>query len=170
LIDGIGELCYSKAPMHLKGYSPWSARIVLLAWVSLWMLVAPLVHIHPEADHRHGTTDHVHGGMVHTVFSTDLTCEFSAHDHASVADNESLCPLHLLTLVPHGLEHLEIDLVFASSSESQSGKSTALDVAARFFHANPPTKSHAVWQPQPSPSPTIVLLETSLSSRAPPTV
>jgi hypothetical protein len=134
------------------------------------MLAAPLVHIHPEADHHHGAADHRHGGTVHTVFSPDLNCEFSVFDHASVADDESRCPLHLIAQLPHGFEHFEIDVVLASSAESQVGKGTALDVAAHFFHAQPPARPHTGWQPQPSPSLTNLFLTTSLSSRAPPLV
>ena len=93
-----------------------------LLWASLWMLAAPMVHIHPEADHRHGAADHKHGGTVHGVFSPDLNCEFSVDDHASVADNESRCPLHLIAQPLHGLEHFEIDIVLASSAEPKSAK------------------------------------------------
>ena len=146
------------------------SRVLVLVWASLWMLAAPLVHIHPEADHHHGATDHRHGGTVHTVFSPDLPCEFSGYDHAAVADDESRCPLHLSAQPPHGLEHLEIDLILASSAVPQAGKGTALDVAAQFFHPNPPTRLHAARQSQPSPSLTNLFLTTSLSSRAPPLV
>ena len=147
---------------------PSCSRVMILLWVSLWMLAAPLVHIHPEADHRHGGLDHRHGGTVHTVFSPDLNCEFSVYDHASVAPDESRCPLHLIAQPPHGAEHLEIDLVLASSAEPQVGKGTALDVAAHSFRTPPPARSHVAWQPQPSPSLTNLFLTTSLSSRAPP--
>lgn len=151
------------------GNSSWF-RAVVLIWASLWMLAAPLVHIHPEADHRHGAAGHVHGGTVHTVFSPDLSCEFSVYDHVSVAADESRCPLHLIAQFPHGFVHFEIDVVLASSTEPQVGKGTALDVAAHSFHAQPPARPHAAWQPQPSPSLTNLLLTTSLSSRAPPIV
>jgi hypothetical protein len=153
----------------IYGNVAWS-RIVVLAWVSLWMLMVPLFHVHPEADHRHGDANHVHGGTVHTVFSPDLPCEFSFYDHASVADHESRCPLHLIAQPLHGFEHFEIDVVLASSAEPQVGKGTALDVAAHSSHAPPPARLHAVWQPQPSPSLTNLFLTTSLSSRAPPIV
>jgi len=153
----------------MRGNVAWY-RVAVFIWASLWMFAAPLIHIHPEADHRHGDPRHVHGGTVHTVFSQDLTCEFSVYDHASVADDESRCPLHLIAYPPHGAEHLEIDLVLASSAVPQVGKGTALDVAAHSFHAPPPARPHAVWQPQPSPSLTNLLLTTSLSSRAPPLV
>ena len=139
-------------------------------WTSLWMLAAPLVHIHPEADHRHGAADHKHGGTVHTVFSQDLPCEFSVYDHASVAGDESRCPLHLIAQPLHGFEHFEIDVLLGSSAEPQVGKGTALDVAAHFSHVPPPARLHAVWQPQPSHSLTNLFLTTSLSSRAPPIV
>jgi hypothetical protein len=153
----------------IYGNVAWS-RIVVLAWVSLWMLMVPLFHVHPEADHRHGDASHVHGGTVHTVFSQDLPCEFLVYHHASVVEDESRCPLHLVALPLHGFEHLEIDMVFASSAEPQVGKGTVLDVAAHSSHAPPPARLHAVWQPQPSPSLANLFLTTSLASRAPPIV
>lgn len=159
--------CYTMRLM--RGNVAWS-RLVVLVWASLWMLAAPLVHSHPEADHRHGGEDHKHGGVVHTVFSPDQPCEFSVYDHASVAGGESRCPLHLTAHPFHGAEHFEIDVVLASSTEPQVGKGTALDVAAHSFHAQPPARPLVVWLPQPSPSLKILLLTTSLSSRAPPLV
>jgi hypothetical protein len=141
-----------------------------LAWVAVWMLAAPLVHIHPEADHLHGEVGHVHGGTVHTVFSPDLSCEFSGYDHAPVEPKESRCPLHLIAQPFHGAEHFEIDLVLASSAEPQVGKGTALDVAAHSFSANQPIRAPAAWRPQPNLSLTNLSLATSLPSRAPPSV
>ena len=134
------------------------------------MLAAPLVHIHPEADHRHGEAGHVHGGTVHTVFSPDLSCEFSVYDHASVAADESDCPLHLITQPLHGAEYPEIDLILASSATQQIGKGTALDVAAHSFYMNQPAKTHAAWRPQSSRSPADRFLLISLTPRAHPSV
>ena len=51
-------------------------RLAVLVWTALWMLAAPLFHVHPEADHRHGEVGHLHGGTVHTVWCPDLDCEF----------------------------------------------------------------------------------------------
>lgn len=45
------------------------------------MLMVPLFHVHPEADHRHGEAGHVHGGTAHTVWSPDLDCEFATHEN-----------------------------------------------------------------------------------------
>ena len=149
--------------------SSW-CRTAALAWVALWMLAAPLVHIHPEADHHHGEPGHLHGGTVHTVFSPDLSCEFASYDHGSVAAKESSCPLHLIAQPFHGAEHLEIDLILASSAEPQVGKGTALDVAAHSFSANQPIRAPTAWRPQPNLSLMNLSLATSLPSRAPPSV
>ncbi|MCP9453479.1 MAG: hypothetical protein NNA23_12445 [Nitrospira sp.] len=54
-------------------------RVIVLAWVGLWVLLVPFVHIHPDADHRHGADGHTHGGLVHTIWSPDLECEFDHH-------------------------------------------------------------------------------------------
>ena len=47
------------------------------------MLAAPLFHVHPEADHRHGEEGHVHGGTVHTVWSPDLDSEYNNQEQAT---------------------------------------------------------------------------------------
>ena len=156
--------------MQLRRAYSLCSHTVVIVWVTLWMLAAPLVHIHPEADHHHGEAGHVHGGTVHTVFSPDLSCEFSHYDHAPVAATESRCPLHLIAQPLHGAEHLEIDFVLASSTEPQVGKGTALDVAAHSFYANQPPRLSVTSLPCPDSSPTNLFLTTGLPSRAPPSV
>lgn len=156
--------------MQLRNSNSSWFRMAALAWVAVWMLAVPLVHIHPEADHHHGEAGHVHGGTVHTVFSPDLSCEFSNYDHASVAATESRCPLHLIAQPLHGAEHLEIDFVLAFSAKPQVGKGTAFDLAAHSFFANQPLRPSVTSQPCLSPSPTILFLTTNLTSRAPPSV
>ncbi|MCP9473268.1 MAG: hypothetical protein NNA30_11100 [Nitrospira sp.] len=54
-------------------------RLMVLAWVGLWVLAVPFVHVHPEVDHHHGEEGHTHGGLVHTIWSPDLACEFDHH-------------------------------------------------------------------------------------------
>ncbi len=144
--------------------------VVVLTWTAAWMLIAPLIHIHPEAHHHHGDPGHVHGGIVHTVFSPDLSCEFSHYDHVSVAANESRCPLHLIAQPLHGAEHPQIDLVLASSATLQVGKDTGLDVAAYFFYGHQPTKFQATCPSRTCASLTKLFLITNLPSRAPPSV
>jgi hypothetical protein len=143
------------------------ARFLLL-WLSIWMLAVPLVHIHPEADHRHGTSDHLHGGTVHTVFSKDLTCEFSGHNQALAASHSAHRPSHLVARPFHTLEHLEVDVVLGSSTEPQSGKGTPLDVAAHCLQSierpTPPLGQLV----ESVPSSIVLLLSTTHPSRAPP--
>lgn len=57
-----------------------SSRVLVLPWLVAWVLILPLFHVHPEADHLHDKAGHVHGGTVHTVFSDGLPCEFSNHE------------------------------------------------------------------------------------------
>jgi hypothetical protein len=54
-------------------------RVAVVIWASVWMLAAPLFHVHPEADHQHGDAGHIHGGIVHMVFSPDLDGEYDRH-------------------------------------------------------------------------------------------
>ena len=60
----------------------WS-HLVMPIWLSVWMLAVPLIHVHPEGEHPHGTAGHVHGGTVHTVFSPDLDGEYEDHHHTT---------------------------------------------------------------------------------------
>ncbi len=50
-------------------YSKSSTRMALVLWVSLWMLMVPWVHVHPEVEHNHGDPGHLHHAVTHTVFS-----------------------------------------------------------------------------------------------------
>ena len=144
------------------------SRRSLPVWLSFWMLAVPLVHVHPDADHRHGISDHLHGGTVHTVFSKDLTCEFSDRDHVSIAPNESHIPFQLAAYPHHGLEHLEIGLVLGASTELQSGKGTLLQIAAHVFRPDERLSLQAEWRRGPTPFPAVLLLAGAHSSRAPP--
>jgi hypothetical protein len=144
------------------------SRRSLPVWLSFWMLAVPLVHVHPDADHRHGTSDHLHGGTVHTVFSKDLTCEFSARDHASIAPDKSHIPFQLVAYPHHGLVHPEIDVVLGASTESQSGKGTLLQIAAHVSRLDERLSLRAEWQRESTPFPTTLLLAAAYSPRAPP--
>jgi hypothetical protein len=48
----------------------------------VWVLVVPLIHIHPEVDHAHGVKGHVHGAQYHSVFLEDPSYEFHEHSHS----------------------------------------------------------------------------------------
>jgi hypothetical protein len=70
-------------------------RMVVLMWASVWMLLVPLVHVHPEMDHHHGGLEHVHSGTIHTVFAQDLDREFvrhQEHDRSAEAARFGIVP------------------------------------------------------------------------------
>lgn len=108
----------------------WS-RVAILAWASLWMLAAPLFHVHPEADHRHGEVGHVHGGTVHTVWSPDLDCEFDRHRQVDRAEGSSQSGTGTLVQFSHpGDSHVEFSLSLLN--ESTDRKSLKPFVAQAF--------------------------------------
>jgi hypothetical protein len=148
-------------------------RIALPAWLTVWMLAIPLVHVHPEADHRHGAPDHIHGGTVHTVLSSDLACEFAAHDYASVSGSQGQRLLHLIAQplhALHGLEHPEINLVLASSTQSQAGKAAVADLVVGSNESGLSRSPRARTLTHSFTAPTFLILASGLSSRAPPTI
>lgn len=75
--------------MKTKSVSLTWFRVGILIWSSLWMLAAPLFHVHPEADHRHGEEGHFHGGTVHMAWSPDLDCEFESQRHVDRTDQSA---------------------------------------------------------------------------------
>jgi len=103
----------------------WSVK-ALLGWMTMWMLAIPLVHIHPEADHAHGRTHHQHGGLVHSVLSEDLPCEFGIHPNSSSTSQPHSTSLPLTAHSPsHFLNHAEITFsVLTHSSDLPLKKQT----------------------------------------------
>ncbi len=107
----------------------WS-RVVVLSWVSLWMLAASLFHIHPEADHRHGEIGHVHGGTVHTVMSRDLDCEVESHGQFAPESQDAAT-----TVTGLGHRHLEIEFSFLADSADRKVLNPCLIQAHAFVSA-----------------------------------
>jgi len=129
-------------------------RSVILAWLTAWMLAVPLVHVHPEADHHHDQLGHVHGGASHTVFSSDLPCEFASREGQAAA---------------HALDHPEIAFSLLASSGDRSGGKPIV-VAASTWGAEGdivlfPSAFHDLSADTSHPS---VLRSAALSTRAPP--
>ena len=86
-----------------------SLRYILLnlgrGWLVVWMLVIPLIHIHPEIRHAHGAQDHIHKAQYHSLFSEEHTHEFHEHSHPA--------PLHLSKAFSESIESEHIfDHVF----------------------------------------------------------
>lgn len=105
-------------------------RVLIVFWVVLWIMVFPLIHVHPEADHSHGDTHHQHGGLAHTVLSQDLPCEFGkdSHHHHSSGEETHLVgfPTHTHGH-SHALSHTEITFSALSSSSDGPLKKQLID-------------------------------------------
>lgn len=149
-------------------YTMCWARTVISVWVILWMTAVPLVHVHPEWDHRHGDSNHAHGGIIHTVFSSDLACEYARH-HDSAASGEIRKSFSLVTPSTHLLNHPEIGFLLASSSDRWAGKPTLDSVLSYeqatesvFYPDSFPRSSEENLSPLPS------LLSRDIPCRAPP--
>ena len=87
-------------------------------WLVVWVLVIPLIHIHPEIDHAHGTHDHFHSAQYHSLFSEDHLHEFHGHahpvpSHLSGTSSESIEDDHLFD---HIFQHPEIGFSLLNKS------------------------------------------------------
>lgn len=146
----------------------FSFHTVVLSWACLWMLAAPLFHVHPEADHRHGEEGHHHGGTVHTAWSPDLDCEFECHRpmDGSEASEES----GTVEVVIHaGSRHTEFSLSLLNDS---AGRKPLKPFFSQVPALSPPVVSsvgrYARIQRDSEPLPSSVPHFHGISSRAPP--
>lgn len=86
-------------------------------WLVLWLVAFPLIHIHPEADHAHGSQAHEHGGLFHSVFSQDLECEYHHHSTPDFPAEEGSQNIpHCDHAQTHPLNHDEIGFSILSAS------------------------------------------------------
>ncbi|MDT7042844.1 hypothetical protein [Candidatus Nitronereus thalassa] len=105
-------------------------RVLVLSWVALWIMVFPLIHVHPEADHAHGGAQHTHGGLAHSVLSQDLPCEFGKDSHPHQHSDQET---HLVAFPghthghSHALSHSEITLSALNPSSDGSLKKQLVD-------------------------------------------
>lgn len=144
-------------------------RVVPVLWLILWMLVIPLIHVHPDADQRHGIADHVHGGIFHTVFSQDLEGEYGHHAQEHDAPVVQLPVLPFLGASAGLLNHSEIGFSFLSSSPDRpSAKQALTNVVLAEFDITLLTRPCCLTRQDIFPAPILVLLANDLSGRAPP--
>lgn len=144
-------------------------RIMTVFWLTTWMLVFPLFHVHPEGDHHHGDASHVHGGTVHTVFSPDLECEYTE------TVDDTTCPetahQHLQTSahLGHALNHAELDFSLLTVPIDRPLPKPGI-IIAEFPSDGSTTTDQAIVVAalQPDTPPNIVFLSTALPLRAPP--
>ena len=131
------------------------------------MLIIPLIHVHPDADQRHGIADHVHGGVFHTVFSQDLEGEYG--HHAQEHDAPAIQPPDLPFLGASAglLSHPEIGFLFiSSSSDRPSAKQALTNIVLSEFNITLLTRPCYLTHQDIFPAPILVLLAHNLSGRA----
>lgn len=155
--------------MRLRhGNSSWF-RVTVLMWASIWMLVVPLFHIHPEADHRHGDASHVHGGTVHTVFSTDLECEYKDDVHDPTCPKAAHQHLQARAHPSHALNHPEIEFSLLTVPIDRPLPKPGITVAELpVVERATAQRAVVVASLQSGTSHTILFLSTALPLRAPP--
>jgi len=146
-----------------------------LGWLVLGMVGVPLLHVHPEADHRHGMPGHVHGGLYHTVFSPELACVNAPHraDEASVSSREFKGDAQVLSQLAHVGDHPAVTFSFLTSKPDsppdwKAGQSPGASPALlEFESASLPSFLGTTASLDPTFS---FLFSTCLSPRAPPVV
>ena len=87
-------------------------------WLVVWILVIPLIHIHPEVGHAHGVHDHIHRAQYHSLFSEEHSQDVHQHSqpaplHLSGAFSESIEGAHLFD---HVFNHQEIGFSLLNKS------------------------------------------------------
>ena len=145
------------------------SRVMLLTWVSLWMLIMPWVHIHPEVEHSHGNPGHVHRAVMHTVFSSPLECESHAQLHDDTCPSGAHQHVQFNGHHGHSFTHPEVEFALAASSATPtvskiflSSMSLIEDLNSQAPHA---ITVHASYGEL---APTVLFLATALPLRAPP--
>ena len=144
-------------------------RILVMFWMITWMLVVPLFHVHPEADHHYGEAGHVHGGTIHTVFSPDLECEFTITIHDSTCPEVAHEHLQTSAHFGHALNHAELDFSLLTVPIDRPQPKPGI-IIAEFPPDGSTTTDQAIVVAalQPDTPPNIVFLSTALPLRAPP--
>jgi hypothetical protein len=144
-------------------------RILVIFWLTTWMLVVPFFHVHPEGDHHHGDASHAHGGTIHTVFSPDLECEFTETIHDSTCPEAAHEHLQTNAHFGHALNHAELDFSLLTVPIDRPQPKLGIIIAEL-----PPDGSTTTDQAivvaalQPDTPPNIVFLSKALPLRAPP--
>jgi len=148
---------------------PSCSRTLLLIWASIWMLMIPFFHEHPEADHHHGDATHVHGGTIHTVFSPDLECEYSDDVHDPTCPEAAHQHLQTRAHSGHAFNHPEVEFSLLTVPVDRPPLHPGVTVSVLpVVDSTKPQRAVAVASFQPGTSHTILFLSAALPLRAPP--
>lgn len=155
----------------LRKHTSWP-RVVVRAWIIIWMLAVPLFHVHPEADRHHGEADHGHGGTVHTVFSPDLDGEFGHHQSTPAAVEPPSANHFTLSGFPfHASDYTELGFSFVSDS---TDRTLPKPLVASVLIVEPPAHSPLAANPSVThpltPFLPLTLLTHDIPVRAPPSL
>lgn len=144
-------------------------RLLAVFWLITWMLVLPLFHVHPEADHRHGNDNHIHGGTIHTVFSPDLECEYAGSIHDPACPEVTHQHLQARVHAGHAANHSEIEFSLLSEpTDWPTGKPWVSVTVLSIIESNQVRPNVSFAPVQPGNSPTVLFLSAALPLRAPP--
>ncbi len=155
--------------MSLVFSKAFRLRTVIPAWLMLWMVAVPLVHVHPEADHRHGNSGHIHGGTIHTVLSPDLECEYAARVHDETCPEAAHQHLQASTHSGHTFNHPEIEFSLLSALIDRLVAKPGITVSGLpVVESTTVQRAVSTASSLPVISPTVLFLSTGLPLRAPP--
>jgi hypothetical protein len=142
---------------------PASFRVFFLPWMVTWVLISPLFHIHTldaQEDHRVSQVF-----LVHTVFSPDLAGEYS-HPNDRQADAQENQP----TLATHFLHYSEETLSLFSKNHSKEEKKTGPVSKSHLLPSKDFLLSGGRFVVPDLVLPPLIMLASSVSLRAPPSV
>jgi hypothetical protein len=133
------------------------------------MLMVPLFHVHPEADHRHGDASHAHGGTLHAVFSPDLECEYKGDVHDPACPESTHQHLQVRAHSSHAFNHPEISFSLLTVPIDRPLSKFGISVSGLPVAESPSAqRAVVVASLQPNASHAILFLSTALPLRAPP--
>jgi hypothetical protein len=133
------------------------------------MLMIPFFHVHPDADHAHGDDLHVHSGTIHTVFSSDLECEYAEIVHDLSCPETAHQHLQSRAHPGHVLNHPEIEFSLLTVSIDRPLQKPGITVAELpVVERTAAQRAVSIASLQPGASYTVQFLSTALPLRAPP--
>ena len=141
----------------VQTFLPW--RLVILAWLTMWIATLPLFHIHvPDATDRWST---LQSGGAHTVFSPDLPGEYSHPFH----DNQQRRSSHVSNRV---VNSPELGIVVLEDPDNRKVKRLHV-LGAQFIFSDASLQPRHMWV-SPEKSHHLQLFQAFPVSRAPPRI
>ena len=144
--------------------NPALSRLLVLPWLVMWVLTIPLFHIHAlDAQESRFRTQTV---LLHTIFSPDLPGEYAPRTVA----HQSRMPENQQALSSHFPHFSEFAVGLFSEDDPKRKHGIQPILYAQFFSLRryPPGSTRYVIPDLASP--TFLLLASSVSPRAPPSV